>query len=230
MADTDKPLRSDPNELIGKTVSHYAVQEVLGGGGMGVVYLAEDTRLQRPVALKFLPPALSQDARSKERFLAEAQAASALDHPNICTVHEFGETDNGYDNIVGFVTPEGLEHYFEAGGACATIEEITFEDVARMKDDENVKVLDARFAREYAEAHVPGAVNASYTRLPDYFEERVPKDKTLLVHCASGARAAAASAFLARNGYEVKYVNDAFAAYAEKYEVEMDKSALAEVA
>lgn len=136
----------------------------------------------------------------------------------------------GYDNIVGFVTPEGLEHYFEAGGACATIEEITFEDVARMKDDENVKVLDARFAREYAEAHVPGAVNASYTRLPDYFEERVPKDKTLLVHCASGARAAAASAFLARNGYEVKYVNDAFAAYAEKYEVEMDKSALAEVA
>lgn len=136
----------------------------------------------------------------------------------------------GYDNIVGFVTPEGLEHYFEAGGACATIEEITFEDVARMKDDENVKVLDARFAREYAEAHVPGAVNASYTRLPDYFEERVPKDKTLLVHCASGARAAAASAFLARNGYEVKYVNDALAAYAEKYEVEMDKSALAEVA
>ncbi|MCH7975562.1 MAG: MBL fold metallo-hydrolase [Bacteroidetes bacterium] len=136
----------------------------------------------------------------------------------------------GYDNIVGFFTPEGLEHYFEAGGAFATIEEITFDDVARMKDDENMVVLDARLASEYAEGHVPGAVNASYTRLPEYLEKRVPKDKTLLVHCASGARAAAASAFLVRNGYDVKYVNDAFAAYAEKNEVEMDQSALAEVA
>ena len=136
----------------------------------------------------------------------------------------------GYDNIVGFFTPEGLEHYFEAGGAFATIEEITFDDVARMKDDENMVVLDARLASEYAEGHVPGAVNASYTRLPEYLEKRVPKDKTLLVHCASGARAAAASAFLARNGCDVKYVNDAFAAYAEKNEVEMDQSALAEVA
>ncbi|MCH8030675.1 MAG: MBL fold metallo-hydrolase [Bacteroidetes bacterium] len=135
----------------------------------------------------------------------------------------------GYDNIVGFFTPEGLEHYFEAGGAFATIEEITFDDVARMKDDENMVVLDARLASEYAEGHVPGAVNASYTRLPEYLEKRVPKDKTLLVHCASGARAAAASAFLARNGCDVKYVNDAFAAYAEKNEVEMDQSALAEV-
>ena len=135
----------------------------------------------------------------------------------------------GYDNIVGFVTPEGLEHYFEAGGAFATIEEITFEEVARMKDDENMVVLDARFASEYAEGHVPGAVNASYTRLPNYLEKRIPKDKTLLVHCASGARAAVASAFLARNGYDVKYVNGAFSAYAKENEVEMDQPALAEV-
>ncbi len=95
MADTNAPTPSDPYRLSGETVSHYAVREVLGGGGMGVVYRAEDTRLQRSVALKFLPPAMSQDVESKERFLAEAQAASALDHPNICTVHEFGETDTG---------------------------------------------------------------------------------------------------------------------------------------
>jgi hydroxyacylglutathione hydrolase len=130
----------------------------------------------------------------------------------------------GYDRVVGYVTAEVLERYFEGGGAAASIPEISFQEVAASKDDEEVAVLDVRFASEFAEGHVPGAVNASYTRLPDYLEERVPEGKVLLVHCATGARSAAAAAFLAREGRDVRYVHGDLEAYPERLETVADAS------
>ena len=81
--------------MLGRAIGHYVVKEHIGGGGMGVVYKAEDSRLERTVALKFLPPELTRDPVAKARFLQEARAASALEHPNICTIHEVDETEDG---------------------------------------------------------------------------------------------------------------------------------------
>ena len=97
----DAPAAVDaPDPWIGRTVSHYEITHRIGGGGMGVIYRARDLRLERHVALKFIAPELRRDSEARRRFQHEARAASALDHPNICTIHDIEETEDGREFIV----------------------------------------------------------------------------------------------------------------------------------
>ena len=181
--------------MIGQTISHYRIIEKLGGGGMGVVYLAEDTRLDRKVAIKFLPAEVATDERAKQRLLREAKTAATLDHPNICAIYEVGEEDSHSFIILQYIEGETLaarlkrhlpdlrealaiatqvaDALNEAHGRGIIHRDIKPENIM-LTTRNQVKVLDFGLAKMVRDSSVMGADTASMLSIPGMVMGTVP--------------------------------------------------------
>jgi len=153
--------------MIGKTVAHYKILEKLGEGGMGVVYKAEDTKLKRTVALKFLPPELTKDSQAKTRFAQEAQAAAALDHPNICAVFEIGEAEGSTYIAMPYVKGQSLKERVAAGplSVDGALDIAGLDDVFDIQEKVSRSIVDAlklqltpKEAEHISERPIPSAL------------------------------------------------------------------------